>query len=189
MARKPAIPKWIDDDPPQEEIDQNADGSEFIPIPIVEDLLYKVDPYWGTENFKFRIFNIEQFFFASSSVELVINFFGTIRRLVGASTFEISEGENVEAKALSESTKNASKKLGKRFGKNLNGRGDMLVKEMPLPAPKKNGKEKPPAVKLQPDLKIQAQYNHAVENKTGMVDVLEALYEIKYTGEKANVKG
>lgn len=179
---------WVNDEVPENEIDYNDDGSEFIPIPIVEGLLSKVDVCWGTENFKFRIFSIGERTFASGSLELVLMFFGRLRRVVGAATIEIISGDNVEAIIKSESIKNSSKVLGKRFGRDLNGRGDMLIRQSPSPTIKKNGKQKPPAVKKDPDEKMQAQYNKAVDTKQdGLVAALNEIYNIQYTGTN-NVK-
>lgn len=174
----PVDHSWVNNEVPEEEIDYNDDGSEFIPIPIVEGLLSKVDLCWGTENFKFRIFSIGERTFASGSLELVLVFFGKIRRIVGAATFEIFGGENVEAVCTSECTKNASKKLGRRFGKFLNGRGDMLVRQGASPTIKKNGKQKPPAVKMQPDKYIREAYAKAVANNdTNIISTLENAYD------------
>lgn len=235
MTRKPAIPKWIDDDP--EEIEYNEDGSAFIPIGIIENKLTKLDPFWSSNNLQFQIEEISTLwkerefltFVAYSvefedkqqypeklfeelkqtakkildnhtriividgSIEITVTYGGVTRTLVGAATMPIEidagrEGNfNFRATIKAEATKNAVKGIGPNFGSKLNDRDTITIR--PATPAKNNGRQKPPAVKLQPDLKIQAQYNHAVENKTGMVDVLEALYEIKYTGEKANVKG
>jgi hypothetical protein len=123
---------WLNEEP--EFIDYNYDGSEFIPILIIERLLTELDAGWGTENFKFRILSFENKTYISSSVELVISYGGKTRRLVGAASYELTtrEGmdaltlENAEPTSLSESIKNAAKKLGKRFGSELNGRYDSI---------------------------------------------------------------
>lgn len=181
---------WINDSPTENEVETNDDGSQFIPIPIVENLLYKLDANWGTENFKFRIFTIEERVFASSSVELIVTIGGKLKKLVGASTFEIFGGENVEAVSLSESTKNASKKIGPRFGKNLNGRGDMLVKKNAPPVPQKNGKQKPPAVEMQPDEKMQKQFNDAWHaGNHDLMNKIKIIYpNIQYAKPTTNVE-
>lgn len=123
---------WLNEEP--EFIDCNLDGSEFIPILIIERLLTELDCGWGTENFKFRIITFENKTYISSSVELVISYGGKTRRIVGASSYELRprEGidfttlENSEPTSLSESIKNAAKKLGKRMGSELNGRYDSI---------------------------------------------------------------
>lgn len=169
---------WVNDDVPEDDIRHNANGSEFIPIQIIEGLLSRLDVCWGTENFKFRVFNIHEQTFASGSLELVVMFFGKLRRIIGAATFEIFGGENVEAITKSECIKNGSKILGKRMGRDLNNRDDTLVRETTSPTIKKNGKQKPPAVKMHPDKYIREAYAKAVANNdTNIISTLENAYD------------
>ncbi len=189
---------WINDDPLETEIDHNDDGSIFIPIFFVETKLTKLDPFWGTENFKFQFLkSASGMMFADGSLELVVTYGGRTRRLVGAVTMIVPAdtdftdpfvNSNFSATIKSLAISNSVKPIGPSFGQNLNDRGVILN---PSPAAKKNGKQKPPPVKKKPPEKIQQQYNIAYEAGNGLVIALEALYEISYTGNKIieDVKG
>lgn len=182
---------WINDDPI--EIDYNADGSEFIPIFYIEQKLTKLDPFWGTENFKFQLLkSASGLMFADGSLELVVTYGGRTRKLVGSTTMLIPAdtdfndplvNSNFAGTIKSIATSNACKPIGANFGQLLNDRGAITS---PTQKTQKNGKQKPPAVKMKPDEKIQSQYNKAYEQKNGLVIVLENIYDIKYTGEKEN---
>ena len=63
------INEWLEQSPKPEEIATNADGSQYIPIGIVEQLLDDMTGGgWDTQNFKF----VMDGDFISSSVELSI---------------------------------------------------------------------------------------------------------------------
>lgn len=175
---------WLNEEP--EIIDYNLDGSTFIPILIVERQLTELDPHWSTENFKFRTFIVNDKVYVSSSIELVVTYAGTTRRLVGASTYEFKSDENLEygsatlenaePTSLSESLKNGVKRLGKRFGSELNDRVTDVIR---------NGKKKPArsienSVKNDADEKIMEMYKEAVANgNTQITTMLERRYNIK----------
>lgn len=121
------IKKWLQE--PCEEKDirylDEAKKIAYLPIGIVENYLDEMGQ-WNTNNFKFNIYKTSNFWLASGSVELLIhdndNF---IRTLVGACTFPISSKDDnmdYEATILSFCIANAAKKLGKKFGRHLNGR-------------------------------------------------------------------
>lgn len=183
---------WINDDPLEEEIYPTDDGSVYIPIYFGEKKLTKLDPFWGTENFKFQfIRGSSGFAFADGSLELVVTYGGRTRKLVGAATILVpadtdftdpAVNSNFSATIKSLCICNGMKPIGPNFGQRLN---DRDVMHTPTKTPVK-GKQKPPAVKMNPDEKIQSQYNKAYEQKNGLVAVLENIYDIKYTGEKEN---
>lgn len=178
--------KWLNEDP--EFIDYNMDGSEFVPILILEKQLTVLDSHWSTENFKFRTFSVLDKIYVSSSIELIVSYNGKTRKLVGASTFEFKGNdhledtpttlESAEPSSLSESTKNAAKKLGKRFGSQLNDRGGDVIRntEKKTNKPVRDIKN---AVKMDADQKIIETYKNAVkENNTVLSTMLENRYNI-----------
>ncbi len=176
---------WINDDPIETEIDHNQDGSEFIPIFFVETKLTRLDPFWGTENFKFQFLkSASGMMFADGSLELVVTYGGRTRKLIGATTMLVPAdtdftdplvNSNFSATIKSLSISNAVKPIGPSFGQNLNDRGVILN---PSPAAKKNGKQKRPAVKLKADKAIREAYAKAVvSNDINIVATLEAAYD------------
>lgn len=176
---------WIDNDPLQEEIDTNADGSEFIPIYHVERKLFKLDTHWGTESFHFQLFKgVSNAMLVQSSLELVITYGGRTRRIVGSTTSFVPAdvdftdslvNSNYSGTLKSENIKNAAKTIGKAFGAALNERDVILT---PVNKSSKNGKQKPPAVKMPADKHIRQEYAKAVvEGDTQFVKELEAAYE------------
>lgn len=186
---------WIDNDPAEEEIDHNPDGSVFIPVFHVESKLTRLDSHWGTENFKFQLLkSASGLMFADGSLELVVTYGGRTRRLVGAATMLVPAdtdftdpfvNSNFSATLKSECCKNSVKPIGKSFGQALNDRD--VISSPANKAPVK-GKQKPPAVKMKADEKIQQQYNNAMEiGATGLVAALDIIYEISYTGNKLPV--
>lgn len=187
---------WLNYPPAEEEISKNLDGSEFIPIGIVENKLTRLDPFWGTENFRFQLIQgASGCMFADGSLELVVTYGGRTRRLVGAATLLVPAdtefdnpvvNSNFGATVKSECIKNSAKGCGRSFGSALNERDLILT---PVNKSQKNGKQKPPAVKMKPDSKIQSQYNKAFENnEDGLIAALNDIYEIQYTGLMGNAK-
>lgn len=145
--------QWLQQEPDPTEISKNSDGSDFIPIGIIEPLLDELtDGDWSTSNFKYSTQVYGTTLLISASVELSVRYkiktgepgFGvwdTVRRRIsGAVTFtDATHGSNLNfaATALSECIKNAAKKLGPRFGRNLNDRGAMLaIQDAPSLKPK-----------------------------------------------------
>lgn len=142
--------EWLNQEPPAQEISKNNDGSEFIPIAIVEGLLDEyTDRTWKTCGFQFSLHPYGTTLLISASVELIVYHYADesriYRSMVGAITFtDIAYGSNLNfaATALSECIKNAAKKLGPRFGKNLNGRGGDLVSLKLIDEPVRDNKPK-----------------------------------------------
>lgn len=175
---------WLNEDP--DIIDYNDDGSTFIPILVVERQLTELDQYWSTENFKFRTFIVNEKVYVSSSIELVISYAGKTRRLVGASTYQFKPDENLEygsatlenaePSSLSESIKNGVKKLGKRFGSELNDRVTDVIR---------NGKKKTPrniqnSVKMDADEGIKNMYEKAIaDDNKPLITMLENRFNLK----------
>lgn len=137
---------WIQEEPPAGEIALNKNGSQYIPIAIVESLLDEyTEGHWETRNFDYSFCNYGTVFMISASVELTVwvrrnpnEALMISRTITGACTFSDADfAGNLDfvGTALSECIKNAAKKLGARFGKNLNGRGEMrgeVVKDKPM---------------------------------------------------------
>lgn len=131
--------QWLLQEPTIEEIRNNSDGSQFIPIAIVESLLTELtNGDWSTSHFNYSVHVYGTTLLITASVELDVTYEAVVlhgdyiyRKMVGATTFTDSKhGSNLDfaATALSECIKNAAKKLGPRFGKNLNGRaGDLAA--------------------------------------------------------------
>lgn len=174
---------WINDDPL--EIDYNADESEFIPIFYIEQKLTKLDPFWGTENFKFQfIRGGSNVAFADGSLEIVVMYGGRIRRLVGAATILVPANTdftdpmvntNYGATIKSECIKNGVKAIGRSFGSHLNERDIIFT---PANKTLKNGAKKRPAVKMKADKSIREAYAKAVvNNDTNIVTTLENAYD------------
>ncbi len=172
--------RWLDENPPEEEISLNPDASEFLDIVVVENLLTELDSFWGTENFKSRVFQINDSWFGSASLELVVSYSGKTRRIVGAATLKVAPNDlgeiditHLEPTLASECKKNGSKKLGRRFGKYLNDRGQTQVATTT-----KSKREKRPAVLMIADERIRTQYRHAKElGNDKLVLTLESIYD------------
>ena len=133
------IVEWLNQEPPSEEIATNNDGSQYIPIGIVESLLDELTgKSWEVTEFRLQFTPYKDFLLISASIELSVGFYvapegpnidatysSIFRKLSGAITFTEREyGDNIDFAgiALSECIKNAAKKLGPRFGRSLNGR-------------------------------------------------------------------
>ncbi len=170
---------WIHEDVPEEEISVNEDGSVFIPIDIVLPLLDRYDPSWGTMDFKFSMISLAGKNYASGS--LVLLFPEQKRRMVGAATVEILPDENgdinlngLEATISSESIKNGSKRIGRRFGRYLN----KVERNTYFDAKKKRPtREEMHPVKLKADKFILDQYDEAIAgNDEKRIKELEKTY-------------
>lgn len=119
--------KWLETPCPQIEIryaDEENKKGEYIPIGIIEQNLDEFDN-WNTENFFFIMQRVDKSWVASGSVQLIVTFGDKTIKRNGAATFPVftkSANDDFEATALSLAISNAAKKLGKRFGRHLNGR-------------------------------------------------------------------
>lgn len=185
--------QWINTPPAENEIGLK-DGAEFLPIGIVEPKLTKLDQHWGTENFKFQVFEIYGIVFVSASLELVVTYGGKTRRLSGSATLPIptdtiffrQEANTYYAPTLkSLSICNACKQIGPAFGQGLNERVPNNAK--PTEEHKQMWKEykKREGMFPEPDATIQEQYNKVVEDSNqGMMGLIRATYpNITYTGK------
>lgn len=182
---------WINTPPSQDHI-ETINGAEFIPIGIVETLLYKLDSHWGTENFKFQVIELMGVPLVSGSLELVVTYGGRTRRLVGAATLPVDPtlnmldpyvNANFSAVLKSECTKNAVKPIGLSMGQGLNDRTVITTPQKETP---NLGKAKRPALFPQPDEAMQGSYNRAVEsvNQPLMKSIKNTYPDIQYTGYK-----
>lgn len=120
------IKKWLQEPCDEKDIRYINGKIAYIPIGIIENYLDEIGD-WETENFKFNIYKTSNLYIASGSVELILYYDGTIRTMVGACSLPISikdDNLDYEATILSFCIANAAKKLGKKFGRHLNGRLD-----------------------------------------------------------------
>jgi len=115
-------------------LDEEKKEGAYIPIGIIEE---KLDTFneWGTDDFVFSLDRTGNVWFASGSLSLYVAFHEGVqgesltfkKKVSGAVTFPISsKDENMDfaGTVLSLCIANASKKLGKQFGRHLNGRLD-----------------------------------------------------------------
>lgn len=125
------LKKWLSD--PCKESDvrylepenkKEEDRAAYIPIGIIENTLDEFDS-WDTYDFKGLIYKASNYWFYDASVILEVTHSGIKIRKSGAVTFPISSQDtnmDFSATALSYCIANAAKKLGKKFGRHLNGR-------------------------------------------------------------------
>lgn len=119
--------KWLSTECPKDEIkylDTENKVGAYIPIGLIEQNLDEFDN-WGTTDFSFLLTRVDKNWVASGSVSLNVEFEGKIISRHGAVTFPVqtkSTNDDYESTALSLAIANAAKKLGKRFGRHLNGR-------------------------------------------------------------------
>ncbi len=170
---------WINEDIPEGDIHYNEDGSAYIPIEKLYPLLDRYDTHWGHTNFKFSIIDVPGKKFASGSLELILP--NQKRRLLGAATIEIlpvKEDEydlsGLEATMVSEATKNAGKKIGKRFGRYLNKTEPHSYFEAKK---KRVNRDTMEQVKMKPDAHTLTQYQEAYEKgDKALMQLLEKTY-------------
>lgn len=185
-------PLWINDAPAENDILKNEDGSEYIPIGIVELKLTKLDSHWGTENFWFNLIHTPNGDMLSvGSIDITIEYGGKKRKLVGTATLfvpaDVSMGEgntNFSATTKSECIKNGVKAIGRNFGSELNDRIPTIEKSKPSGSPRV-GRVKPPPVEMVADSKAQDGFNKAYEaGNTKIMDQYKLMYPaITYTGK------
>jgi hypothetical protein len=165
------INTWLQEHPKPEEVKENEDGSQYIPIGIVEKLLDEGAAHfdfgnWGTKKFQIQ-YHFEQDLI-SASIDLEFD----NRTVTGGITFrpdDYAPNEDFAAIAISECIKNAAKKLGNRFGRSLNGRTENFT-----PKPKKQ------SVKLKPDVTVMNKYlYYLTEGNEEEIQKLTSIYDIK----------
>lgn len=174
--------EWLEQDPifegENKEVFENADGSQYIPIAIVESLLDQLTDYnWSTPTFDFESNelweNIEKdgiselacYILLCGTISLNIKYGGFERNIIGCAQKRITDfkstdkkvkdNEDYKATMFSLALCNAAKKLGNRFGRILNSRGVLKVKE---------DKEKPSISEL--DLQIESVKKSMIEDGT-----------------------
>lgn len=167
--------KRFNNEPAEESISSNADGSRFIAINKLEDVLDEME--WSTKNFHHIVFkNGYADLVVSASLELVVKYLagdGRIveRGFVGACSFSIKSlepNQHFLATAKSECIKNAASDIGKALGRGLN--DNMPIQEVET--------QKRP--KAKPDSKIMKQFLEAVEKKDqATIIMLSNVYDIK----------
>lgn len=165
------IPEFLNSDP--ENIEQNDDGSVYIPIWQVEnDLNYISHGKWGRFSHKYS-FHIDHngVEWLATSHELDVNYNG-VKRILLCSSFisplDYKETKNFIHTGIAEATKAGVKVLGKRFGRELNERTVLKPKTKKEP------------IKARPDNKVMAAYLKAVAEKdTPTIERLLKRYDIK----------
>lgn len=159
-------------------ITYNPDGSRYIPINTVEDILDNFK--WSTKNFHFQLFkdgyaNI----IVAASIELIIDDNGKERSFVGGANLSIKSIEpntHYIATVKSECIKNAASDIGKLFGRHLN--DEIENKRIHEDAHEKK------LSKLKPDSLILRQFLKAIEDKDqATMTMLENIYELKIPTE------
>lgn len=175
---------WLNQEP--EVVKQNEDGSEYVDIVAIEEMLDEIDPCWGIENFKCARESVTLKFpdgtnpaldYATGTGELVITMYGKTRYISGACTVKIAQDiTHYSPTVLSEVIKNAAKKLGRRAGKYLNDRG---AQSAPASVPiTGRAKGKPAPVLLPPDASIKQQFSIAVLNgDERKINLLKQIYD------------
>jgi hypothetical protein len=162
---------------PNEEDIAVKEGARYLPIDVVERDLDRW--VWGTENFTWQFFRDNRGQQGiSASIVLVIPWKGDDgkviqRRISGGCNFAMTNyapNSHFVATAKSECVKNAASDLGRKFGRGLNeGLSQEGHDESPVEKPR---------TKMQPDEKIKAQYNRAVEvGDQTVIKVLTSVYE------------
>lgn len=134
------IKKWLEE-PCEEIYIRYLDPQKtiaYLPIGIIEQYLDNFRS-WGASNFHFTIHKASNHWFASGSVSLEVEYEhdgkDIKRSLPGGMTMTIGstdENTDYEATILSYCISNAAKKLGRRFGRHLNGRLDIGETGLPV---------------------------------------------------------
>lgn len=180
------LKKWLDTECPKSEIkylDEANQKGAYIPIGIIEQNLDEFDN-WGTEDFRFQMMRVDKNWVASGTVWLVVNHGTTTIKRHGSTSFPIGSklnNDDFEGTALSLAIANAAKKLGKRFGRHLNGRLEVG--------------EKIPIVDLEEQRKLDAAIDELNESPTKekLIEVFEKYPNYKKTREFStafsNMKG
>lgn len=165
------IPEFLTKDP--ENLEQNDDGSVYIPIWQVEkDLDTISDGRWSRKNHKYSFHPISDASrILATSHELIIQYGGVERILLCSSLIDPVDYpgvKNLLQTGIAEATKAGVKILGKRFGGELNDRT----------VPKKVKNKLP--VKVKPDKAVLTAYTKAVmDNDTKKIEQLLTRYDIK----------
>lgn len=144
--------EWLQEKPSPEDIRINPDGSEFLPIYIVESLLDQLtDTNWNTPHYDFESNELKEtiekngtkelvsYVLLSGTVHLDFHYGGIQRVIIGCAQKRITDfkaktelekdNEDFKATMFSLALCNAAKKLGNRFGRSLNGRGVNKVED------------------------------------------------------------
>ncbi len=167
--------EWLDQEPLPTDVKKNPDGSLYIPIERVEELLDELtDKCWGTVNYHQSLYMDEeqrQCVYASIELELTIQDEDREINKVLVGSFncrldQYSPNPYWSGSVKSECVKNAAKDLGRRFGRYLN---ENFVPASNIP------EEKP---KSKPDKAIRNAYEKAIiEKDEEIVKKLESIYK------------
>jgi hypothetical protein len=176
------IKAWLDEHPTPDMIEQNPDGSDYLPIWVVENLLEELyenkATEWDRKNHQYMVHEINGFLYLSTSFELFLKngihpeFNRTILCGSMIKLLDYPDNSNWIATGIAEATKAGVKVLGNKFGKSLNAR--TVLKN-------KNGSDKKRNTELlKPDKEIRLQHGRALlENDTDAIQKLEKIYDFK----------
>lgn len=127
----PNLKAWLDEPCKEEDIryldpknKKEDERGAYIPIGLIETALDEFDN-WDVYDFRHVVVKATNFWFYDASAILEVTHGGITIKKTGAVTFQISsQDDNMDyaATALSFCVANAAKKLGKKFGRHLNGR-------------------------------------------------------------------
>jgi hypothetical protein len=177
---------WINEDP--RIVKLNDDNSEYVPISCVqEDLLIGYNGYTKMELLR-EAYHSEGLS-GVGRLHYKHPITGEWLFQDGSASIPFNKGMRLDFPSLAGHIMlSCAKKIGRRFGQMLNRDKDDSPVDFEAKSPVK-GKQKPPAVKMKPDSRIQQQFNDAVEmGGEGLVKALEDIYEIKYTGLNGTTK-
>jgi hypothetical protein len=166
--------QWLNQEPPQSEIELSPFGGYHIPIDKLRSLLDRVNG--TTRNYKSNLFKdgyATQTAFGS--IELTVWIDGNERTVTGAYNLPVQDAINGfwNGSLKSECIKNAAIELGARFGRNIN---KDAPKTDTSPVPAKTVEK----LKAKPDEMVMRQYLSAVErNDEASIILLQNIYEIK----------
>lgn len=117
------IKEWLNQHPPENEIQKDEQGFDHIPIGIVEELLDNFDN-WNATDFKYTVSRVGNNSIADASILLTVQYNDKVIKRTGAKTIPVysSTDNNLSEAAKSICIRNAAKTLGNRFGRSLNNR-------------------------------------------------------------------
>ena len=162
----------LNQEPEQEWVRSNPDGSLYIPINTLEDLLDELE--FSTKNFHHFVYKNSYGLILSGSIELTVTIDGIQRTFVGAASFELKGCEfHDTAKLKSECIKNAATDIGRKYGRHINEGREAQSPKPPEEAAKEALK------KLKPDMAIIKQFEKAIrENDAATIALLSNVYQL-----------
>lgn len=141
MVKNKSFQDWLKEEPPIGEVASlTLEGGLYLPIEVVETLLDTFNS-WSTQNFKWQLYkNGYSDNCVAASIEVVVEYRNGVsvnedvikRTFTGACNFSIKAlypNDHFLATAKSECVKNAMSDIGRRFGRSLNQKSAVPIKE------------------------------------------------------------